>query len=199
MLGGSGKKEASGDIDIAVSEESVKKKTGKTVDEAVIDIVDKINATNKSFDLQYEFLPGFNILSVAFPQYNVGGRSKQTVQVDFMGTDNLEYTKFIYFSPSDKETFAPAPGIYRTELLKAIIKATTYKIDAKFPEDGSVKDMSYMSLSPNNGLVMSKYTFESPKTGRRLKNKILADQKNIRKNVNKIIKIMFREVNNSFY
>ena len=115
ILGGSGKKEKSGDIDIAVLDTKVKTKTGKTVDEAIIDVVDDLNESNKTYEMSYEFLPGFNILSVAFPQYNVGGRSKAKVQVDFMSTDNIEYTKFVFYSPSDKDTFAPAPGIYRTE------------------------------------------------------------------------------------
>lgn len=189
-LGSTGKKpdEAySGDIDIAIEMEMT--------DENVNRLKNFLLTSYKSYlgdEPQFREMKGLNILSVGF-HYEFGiMRIPMVVQIDFMFTDNLEYTKFIYHSPDFRKKESKFKGLYRTNLLMHIVDLIPVADEPVYLEDELVEYWKY-TLSFEKGLKLTHKTFISPKTGKRLKNPITVkeDDQLITKDVNKVIDTLF--------
>jgi len=125
FIGSFGKKEFSGDVDIAVLEKTI------------------------SFDwmsrwiigrLEHKICKGFNQISFGFPFEG------QTVQVDLMLTNDLTWSKFIYYSPNLSAGESEFKGIYRNLLLSSLI-ITESRVET--PQG----DIGQYILRLNEGLV----------------------------------------------
>ena len=82
---------------------------------------------------------GLNIVSVAFPIAN----SSKKVQVDLMPTDNLAFTKWIYWSPNLSRKDSKYSGTYRTEFIIAISKFVSNENEVKDKEGKWERDRGY--------------------------------------------------------
>lgn len=129
VLGSAGKKakpeDLSGDIDVGVF-------IGKlaAMFECELDVKVIINhfeeLLHKHFG-SYEIFPskGLGIISIGWPiQSKDGG----VVQVDFMLSDNIEWTKFAWHSPDIGKLESKYKGAYRNALLEAIVNANVYEV-----------------------------------------------------------------------
>lgn len=116
--------ESSGDLDVAVDIEAFARNNKIVKTEDVIPSLEKI--LRKEFKLVNP-LPGLGIVTVGFPIVNVDGKQEgQHVQMDFMLSDNLEFSQFAYWSPASNRS--KYKGVYRTVLLGSIAAAINTKV-----------------------------------------------------------------------
>jgi len=172
-LGGSALKKStpSGDLDIIINQHLLKTK-GKSE-------LDYLAYIAKLHGLAYKIFKGLGVVSVAFPIH----KSKDKVQLDLMPTDNIEFTKWSYFSPYERETkFKEKMGTYRTEFLKAIASECQKEIINNFT-------IRRLTLSPDRGLSRKTFSYVGKK-GNMLKNPVEINGKLVSKDPNKIIKIL---------
>lgn len=101
-IGSMGKRELMSDIDIAV-----------------IGDYSFVKSNIEKSGLEFKLSQGFNQISFGFPFKN------QIVQVDLMFSENLEWSKFIYYSPNLLEGESKYKGIYRNLLFADILRAET--------------------------------------------------------------------------
>lgn len=140
FIGSFGKKEFSGDVDIAVLEKMI-----------------NFNWLSKWIigRLEHKIVKGFNQISFGYPFEG------QTVQVDLMLTDSLEWSKFIYYSPDLSRLESKFNGTYRNALLSDYVVQTTRKFEDE-------NQFTQLSIKMNEGLVKTTKTFLS-KSGNKLK------------------------------
>jgi hypothetical protein len=158
-LGSFGKKlddQTSGDIDIAVSMDVIASKNGislEDVENFIADMCakDKLNFVNN---------PGTHVISLAWP---IPG-TKDYGQVDIMPSDSLDYTKWMYYSPDFRKAESKYKGLYRNQLIMAILKFTDQKI-LKANEEGQVVEYERYALRMNSGLARTRRSFEGKRGG----------------------------------
>lgn len=156
ILGSTGKKESSGDIDIGVELNKVFEKTEIKDKKSYGEKLDKICEEN---DWQHN-----NRLNTGADTYHIGipivGQPNEIVQLDLMSSYDLNFTKFKYFSPAENES--KYKGALRGILIDVILKYTSmanadlndttpYEI---ISTDGNIKSypgktFSFISMGPN--------------------------------------------------
>ena len=118
-LGSTGKKDISGDIDIAVNmSELMPKLDAETIDEVKQIILNKL----KELNIECRKI-GLNI-HLKFPIQ--GTQENEFVQIDIFNSNNLEFLKQKMFSP--KGTDSKYKGAHRTNSLGSILKEITLHI-----------------------------------------------------------------------
>ena len=146
VLGSVGKKEFSGDIDVAIQVDPDK----------IPDLVKKIEATPEVLDIAKSSVIMTKVKIVNFDQ------NKQTtkprtgfVQIDFMPGDP-GWMKTYYHSPSDKES--KYKGVFRNIMIATI--CAIYQRDASEEkiDDGRPVEVTRWMWSPSDGLVRIKRT-----------------------------------------
>lgn len=113
LLGSTGKKPSSGDIDIGIDARGLKERS-KIVNLIKLNEICARKGINSCINTV-----NYNMLHVAFPQ---AGANK-LVQVDVLLTDTPEFTKFYMFSPAPNES--RYKGAHRNCLLNAILYEAT--------------------------------------------------------------------------
>jgi len=153
VLGSVGKKEFSGDIDIAV----------QVAPEEIPDLVKKLEATPEVLDLAKSSVIMTKVKIVNFDQ------SKQTlkprtgfVQVDFMPGDP-GWMKTYYHSPS--ETESKYKGVFRNIMIATIAAVLDRKDSEETIADGRPVESERWMWSPADGLVRIKRTPVPNKAG----------------------------------
>ena len=167
VLGSVGKKEFSGDIDIAV----------QVAPEEIPDLVKKLEATPEVLDLAKSSVIMTKVKIVDFDQ------SKQTlkprtgfVQVDFMPGDP-GWMKTYYHSPS--ETESKYKGVFRNLMIATIAAVLDRKDSDETIADGRPTESERWMWSPADGLVRIRRTPVPNKKGdgftKKNKNEIIGD------------------------
>ncbi len=146
-LGSFGKKyenQTSGDIDIAVSTEAIASHFGIPLDE----VEDKIISVCEDENLQYNYGKGIHVISIAWliPGTEMYG------QVDLMPSDNMEYSKWMYHSPDFTKAESKYKGLFRNQLIMAIIKYADQKVLSKNEQD-EVMEYERYALRLNSGIA----------------------------------------------
>lgn len=146
-LGSFGKKyenQTSGDIDIAVSTEVIASHFGIPLDE----VEDKIISVCEEENLQYNYGKGIHVISIAWliPGTEMFG------QVDLMPSDNMEYSKWMYHSPDFTKAESKYKGLFRNQLIMAIIKYADQKVLSKNEQD-EVMEYERYALRLNSGIA----------------------------------------------
>lgn len=144
------KKEPSNDLDVAVFYDSDL--------DTVQSFCNKIETHLKTIDTAYNYMSGISIISISFPIPD----SKKNVQIDIIPTDNMDFTRWMYWSPEYKDsTLTQRLGLYRTSFLREIAGAFSTTLETF--EDGSPKIISRYSLNLTTGLSRKIETFEGAK------------------------------------
>ena len=186
-LGSFGKKhedQTSGDIDIAISIETVAGYLGiptTEVEQYICDLCEKENIT-------YKYGKGIHVISIAWP---IPGTDNYG-QVDLMPTDNMEYSKWMYHSPDFTKAESKYKGLYRHQLIMKIIKNVDQKILSKNDKD-EVMEYERYALRMNSGIARTVRSYVGKKG--RLKNPIAIKEleKHITNVPEDIIKLAFGE------
>jgi hypothetical protein len=157
---GSFKKKAaeqtSGDIDIAILAERIAGLNGISLDQ-VLDFLDtKLQENGYSTSKNR----GFNQVSFGVPVE--GDRKKGTAQIDFMLTDNINFSTFMYHSPDFTLAESKYKGLYRNILLMNII-SNSKRETTKLTDKGEVAEYRSYVLRLNEGIVEVTKTFMGAK------------------------------------
>lgn len=148
MLGSAGKKPAeqlSGDLDIGISIDQLASANKLKLSEVLDWLINKLT------EMKYEAkaLRGFSQVSIPF---QIEGRvTDETVQVDFMLSNNLNWTKFIYSSPDYSKGESKYKSAYRNFLLSAVISGYEYEV-LKKSEKGIPIEVRKYSLRHDRGV-----------------------------------------------
>jgi len=154
VLGSVGKKEFSGDIDVAIQVDADK----------IPELVKKIEACPLIMDIAKSSVIMTKVKIVGFDQ------SKQTtkprtgyVQVDFMPGDP-EWMKTYYHSPSDKES--KYKGVFRNLMIATIAAIRDSRASGETIDDGRPAEIERWIWSPTEGLVRIKRVPAQRKDGK---------------------------------
>lgn len=171
VLGSAGKKpekELSGDLDIGISADQIASANSLKLSEVYDWLKDKLS--RMGYDTAP--LPSFSQVSIPFP---ISGRKDKYVQVDFMLSNNMEWTLFAYSSPDFTKSESKYKQVYRNLLLAACVSVYDLKVLKQTPEKIPVEVQKY-ALRWNDGVYSTVKSFAS-KTGGILKTgKLLRDR-----------------------
>ncbi len=185
LLGSSGKKEVSGDIDIAVNYTT-------TIYGNKNDLASRLENVLTQLNIEYNnrVNTGFSMFHIGMPIHNM---KDQICQVDLMFVTDLNYAQFKYHAPYPENS--KYNGAMRSMLLNAFLKETTIKpgnnlVEDKVPyivdgvEYSPFITYQHLSLSPYN-IQLNTKTYHG-KTGF-LKNPKIINSINLGVNYKKII------------
>lgn len=168
-LGSTGKKskdQYSGDIDIAIEYDwNNYKDILDYLKESTNCIIGNINQNLHVFNIGYFYLEE---------------SIKKCVQIDFMFTDNIDYSKFAFNSPNYTRNESRYKGMYQSALLMAIISNTPNEYLIEYYDSGEIKSYWKYFLNQYKGLLIEHKSFEG-KT-KRLKNPTTIETKFITNN-----------------
>ncbi len=190
VVGSAGKKDpdvTSGDIDIAVSLDKIAGYAGIDVKGVLKYINDALSAKGYETNIQY----GFHQVNVAVP---IDGDSKKGYcQVDLMVTDNLDWSKFIYFSPDYRKAESRYSGAFRGMLINAIASEGMKRAVKHDEESGEMEEYEQMVNRATHGLFQVRKTLRG-KRGLVKTPKLMKDyEKKITNIPEEAIKILFGE------
>jgi len=184
LLGSAGKKSSdSGDLDIAVNTLSlIRNNKGLS---SFGDLIAFLKEFLDKHEYTYNHMPGINVLSISFEQ---AGIDDAYVQVDLMPTDDIEFSKWAYWSPEENETKFKKMGLYRNNLLQSIAHESFTEI-LKQLDDGTPTEVKHVLYSFDKGLYtrVSSYIGKNNKI---LKNPVVLSREKEIKDVPEIIKLL---------
>lgn len=133
LLGSTGKKESSGDLDLGYDLTINNGLHDITVQSAVGRLYDYIKSTSQTEVKINEFTK--DMIHFGFPQYDKKGNLiGKTVQVDILFTVTPDFCKFYMYSPSQNES--SYKGAHRNDLLRAVAKVISFQ-PIKTDENGN--------------------------------------------------------------
>lgn len=172
VIGSIGKKkeadDSSGDLDIGYDNSLVSRNFGIPPKETSSYIYDELK--NKlpeilDFDPEINLLKGLNIVSIGWPIE--GDVNKGIVQVDLIPISDINWAKFIYYSPNYKIAESKYKSAHRNWLFSAILSAKKRILDRD--DSGEVLDFDSPVLILSDGLFWHQKSYRG-KIKSRLKN-----------------------------
>lgn len=143
LLGSTGKKESSGDLDLGF--DLTFNKNDISIESAIGQLYDYIKSISQSEVKINEFT--HDMIHFGFPQYDKHGNLVgKTVQVDILFTVTPEFCKFYMYSPSEKES--SFKGAHRNDLLRAIAKVISFQ-PIKIDNNGNLLTWIQFDLCSN--------------------------------------------------
>lgn len=190
MLGSTGKKAPkaqSGDIDLALSAPALLKSNKvNTFDE----VMKKIEAAVKTLGVEYNYMKGLGVFSIAYPIKNEDGLQEgEYVQLDLMVVQDIKFSAWAYFSPSYLQS--NLKGLYRNALIMATAKFMGHKTLKTDVESNEAIEWERYFFNMNTGLEHGKQTRISAKTGKVGKTHRSFDKSTITNKPDEIVKHMF--------
>jgi hypothetical protein len=146
-IGSFGKKlntQTSGDLDVAISADRIASINSCTLSETL----EKINSLLISAGYSTDIRHGFNQVSIGV---NIPG-TNDIGQVDLMISTNLEWSKFMYYSPDFTKAESKYKGLYRNQLLMAIVGQSKFQT-TKMNDRGEIEEYKAYVIQLNNGIV----------------------------------------------
>lgn len=169
-IGSAGKKaneeDSSGDLDLGIDAKSLerifKDKSGlKEISQALYDRILGMDF-DLSGDLEVEYLKGLNIVSIGWP---IGGDfSNGIVQLDLIPVSDVNWAKFIYYSPDQKKGESKYKSAHRNWLFSAILRSMREVI--KTNEKGEVMEYITPVIRLSEGLFKNRKSFEGKRVER---------------------------------
>lgn len=125
LLGSTGKKASSGDIDIGIDFKKIQRSNTQTIMDQLKNIFIQIYKSGLAPEIKINQITN-DMIHISFPQYNEKGeQTGKLVQIDILLTPYKEFCQFYMYSPTEQES--KYKGAHRNELLRGIIKTITYK------------------------------------------------------------------------
>lgn len=137
LLGSTGKKRDSGDIDIGVDLNRLKNKN------IIINLI-KLNeiCARHGYNSCINSI-NYKMVHIAYPQI---GEEPKKVQIDVLFTECPEFTKFFMFSPEENES--RYKGAHRNALIHAILYCISYR-EVQTDEDGQAVKWEQIDIQDN--------------------------------------------------
>ena len=142
-LGSTGKKgpgQQSGDIDLAVSIQSLVKNNGLETPEEVYNFIE---TTLQKFTDRTRIMGGLGIVTCAWPIENTDGQQEgEFVQLDIMTVDSVDWARWAFYAPSFDQS--PYKGLYRNEIMYAVARYMDYEVlKREMDKDGQEVDAEW--------------------------------------------------------
>lgn len=169
LLGSMDKAEDSGDLDVGLPMKEFCEANG--VDE-VLGMKYLYDLLGRNFpEFQTEWMRGLELVSMAYPIK--GDPSLGYVQVDFIPVKDMEWAKFIYYSPNRLKGESAYKSAHRNMLLRSVLFVV--KENEDMDESGNLLGYDGLSLRLNDGLYQVRRSF----VGKRglLKNPVTISEK----------------------
>jgi len=195
LLGSTGKKPVSGDLDIGLDVKTALSDSGLN---DKFELAEKIENECKKYGYQFSnaLNSQFKTVHIGIPIVNQDG----IAQVDIMMSNNIEYAKFRFHSPTQNES--KYKGAIRSDLLKAIFLECSKQIDKNasiedqqeyIDKDGNKHDsIQYSQLSLDiDGILKTVKTHRGKKGGINSSARILSKNIIDETDVQKMIDILF--------
>lgn len=126
-LGSTGKKapgDSSGDIDLAISVQSLTVNNGVETPAELYDLIGKVC---ESTGYLWRDMRGIGIVSLGWPIANIDGlQENEFVQLDLMTVDSIDWAAWAYYSPHFQDS--GWKGLYRNEIMYAVARHMNYKV-----------------------------------------------------------------------
>jgi hypothetical protein len=177
LIGSIGKKEnpddTSGDVDLGVSKPFLARQWG-VPESKVLDVLSEKLKDQLPDILGYnpeiKMYKGINIVSVEWP---IEGDIKNgTVQLDLIPISDMNWAKFIFYSPDQRKKESKYKSAHRNWLFQAILSALK-EVDS-VDDDGQIMDYNGYVLKLGDGVFKNRKTFRGA-TKRLSRPKILED------------------------
>ena len=163
LIGSIGKKKSpsdtSGDIDLGIAQEFLAQKFGISADQSLQFLYDKLSSELPAilgYEPDMKLMKGINVLSIAWPIE--GDTENGTVQLDLIPISNMDWAKFIFYSPDYRKNESKYKSAHRNWLFQAILSAL--KNVTKRDENGDIVDFDTYALRLNDGIYKNKKTFQ---------------------------------------
>lgn len=163
LIGSIGKKKSpsdtSGDIDLGIAQEFLAQKFGISADQSLQFLYDKLSSELPAilgYEPDMKLMKGVNVLSIAWPIE--GDTENGTVQLDLIPISNMDWAKFIFYSPDYRKNESKYKSAHRNWLFQAILSAL--KNVTKRDENGDIIDFDTYALRLNDGIYKNKKTFQ---------------------------------------
>lgn len=158
-IGSYGKKvqdQTSGDIDIAVSIDKIAGVNGISLDT----VLDWLDTKLKSLGYSTKMARGFSQVSFGAP---INGNFKNGIaQIDLMLSSNLDWSRFMYYSPNFIEAESKYKGMYRNTLLMSIVSESMREVTKTAPT-GEVEEYKSYVIRLEKGIYQVAKTFMGKK------------------------------------
>lgn len=169
LIGSLGKKknptDDSGDIDLGISKEFLMDQLGST-SETVLSDLDEFLHENLpqilGFEPEMKLMQGLKVLSIGWPIE--GDPSKGIVQLDLIPISDMNWAKFIYYSPDYKKDESAYKSAHRNWLFQAILSAL--KEVESVDDEGNIMDYEGYVLRLSDGIYKSKKSYRGIKKNR---------------------------------
>jgi hypothetical protein len=173
FIGSLGKKknpdDTSGDIDLGISSNFLEEHLG-TSSQYLLDTISEVLRDDLPDSLgvdvvEIKVMKGINVISIGWPIE--GDYSNGIVQLDIIPISNMEWAKFIFYSPDYKKDESKYKSAHRNWLFQAILSAAL-KEPKKYDENGDVLDFDSYAIRLNDGVYKNSKTYRG--VTKRLKN-----------------------------
>jgi hypothetical protein len=163
LIGSIGKKKSptdtSGDIDLGISQDFFSQKFGISPDQSLQFLYDKLSAELPDvlgYEPDMKLMKGINVISIAWPIE--AETDNGTVQLDLIPISDMDWAKFIFYSPDYRKNESKYKSAHRNWLFQAILSAL--KDVTKRDENGDILDFDTYALRLSDGIYKNKKTFQ---------------------------------------
>ena len=171
IIGSIGKKknpeDTSGDIDLGVDQSFIARKLGadpNNVLETIESVLKETLPDLLGFVPEMKLMKGINVLSIGWPIE--GDVSKGIVQLDIIPLSDMDWARFIFYSPDYRYNESKYKSAHRNWLIQAILSAL--KEVTSTDTDGNIENFNSYALRLSDGIFKNKKTFRG--ATKRLKN-----------------------------
>ena len=194
FIGSIGKKknpeDSSGDIDLGISKEFLKREFGIPEDQILDFLYNKLEKELPSilgYEPEMKLMKGINVISLQWPIE--GDDQKGNVQLDLIPIGDMDWAKFIYYSPDYRKDESKYKSAHRNWLFQAILSAL--KNVKETDENGDIMEFDTYVLRLSDGIYKNTKSFKGA-TKRLSRPKILdGTTKFITKDPQETVDLMF--------
>jgi hypothetical protein len=169
LIGSLGKKknpsDDSGDIDLGISEDFLIQQLGSTPETMLSDL-EEFLSTNLpeflGFEPEMKLMKGLRVLSIGWP---INGDPNQgIVQLDLIPISDMDWARFIYYSPDYRVDESVYKSAHRNWLFQAIL--SSLKTVESRDDEGNIMDYEGYVLRLSEGIFKSKKSYRGIKKNR---------------------------------
>jgi len=169
VIGSIGKKkeasDTSGDLDIGYDGVSFARRQGisyKECSKRMYELISQSLPEVLGYDIEIKYMPGLNITSLGWPIE--GEENKGVVQLDLIPLSDMDWAKFIYYSPDYKKSESKYKSAHRNWLLASILSARKNVIERD--EEGEIMDYEKPVLILSDGIYWHKKSYKGSRIPR---------------------------------
>lgn len=194
LIGSAGKKkdpdDSSGDLDLGIDSSFVASKYKVNTEDLLSslnkELLEKL-PKQLGFTPDMKLMKGINVLSIGWPIN--GDESNGIVQLDLIPISDIEWAKFIFYSPDYKKNESKYKSAHRNWLFQAILSSMK-DIESR-DANGDIENFSTYALRLSDGIYLNKKTFKGIRKKLLKAKTIPGESKFITRDPQKLIEMLF--------